>query len=290
MGNAKEIRTQIASVKSTQKITSAMEMVSVSKMRGAQNRMTASRPYANAMRQVISHMAQGQLEFKKHPVLTAREPKAVGYIVISSDRGLSGGLNGNLFKAVLQDIKAWDGQGASKVKVSLIGNKAIGFFKRLGVEVVAQTSGIGDNPSLSDLIGSVNVMAEAYRNGEIDRLFIVYNKFVNTMVQKPVVDQLLPLTALEESKFEKPRQWDYLYESDPKLLMKTLLIRYAESQVYQAMVENIASEQAARMVAMKAATDNATALIDELQLVYNKARQASITQELTEIVSGASAV
>ena len=288
MAGAKEIRNKIGSVKNTQKITGAMEMVAASKMRRAQERMSASRPYAETMRKVIGHIAQGNLEYK-HPYLIEREVKRVGYIVVSTDRGLCGGLNINLFKAALNDMKQWSAKGA-KVDLALIGNKASSFFERHGAKVQAHVAGLGDNPSVNDLIGSVKVMLKAYDNGEIDKLYLVYNKFVNTMVQQPRVDQLLPLPVTEDSKLAKQQPWDYLYEPDPKQLLDTLLIRYVESQVYQGVVENLASEQAARMVAMQAATDNAGNLINDLQLVYNKARQASITQELTEIVSGAAAV
>ena len=288
MAGAKEIRNKIGSVKNTQKITGAMEMVAASKMRRAQERMSASRPYAETMRKVIGHIAQGNLEYK-HPYLMEREVKRVGYIVVSTDRGLCGGLNINLFKAALNDMKQWSAKGA-KVDLALIGNEASSFFERHGAKVKAHVAGLGDNPSVNDLIGSVKVMLKAYDNGEIDRLYLVYNKFVNTMVQQPKVDQLLPLPVTEDSKLAKKHHWDYLYEPDPKQLLDTLLIRYVESQVYQGVVENLASEQAARMVAMQAATDNAGNLINDLQLVYNKARQASITQELTEIVSGAAAV
>ena len=288
MAGAKEIRNKIGSVKNTQKITSAMEIVAGSKMRRAQERMSASRPYAETMRKVIGHIAQGNLEYK-HPYLIEREVKRVGYIVVSTDRGLCGGLNINLFKAALNDMKQWSAKGA-KVDLALIGSKASNFFERHGAKVKAHVSGLGDNPSVNDLIGSVKVMLKAYDNGEIDRLYLVYNKFVNTMVQQPRVDQLLPLPVTEDSKLAKKHHWDYIYEPDPKQLLDTLLIRYVESQVYQGVVENLASEQAARMVAMQAATDNAGNLINDLQLVYNKARQASITQELTEIVSGAAAV
>jgi len=265
-----------------------MEMVAASKMRRAQERMSASRPYAETMRKVIGHIAQGNLEYK-HPYLIEREVKRVGYIVVSTDRGLCGGLNINLFKAALNDMKQWSAKGA-KVDLALIGNKASNFFERHGAKVKAHVAGLGDSPSVNDLIGSVKVMLKAYDNGEIDKLYLVYNKFVNTMVQQPRVDQLLPLPVTEDSKLAKKHHWDYLYEPDPKKLLDTLLVRYVESQVYQGVVENLASEQAARMVAMQAATDNAGNLINDLQLVYNKARQASITQELTEIVSGAAAV
>ena len=287
MAGAKEIRNKIGSVKNTQKITSAMQMVAASKMRRAQESMAASRPYAVTMRKVIGHIALGSLEYK-HPYLEEREVKRVGYIIISTDRGLCGGLNINLFKAALGSMKQWKEQGV-EASLALVGSKACGFFARYGGKVLAQASGFGDNPTVNDLIGSVRVMLQAYDNGEIDRLYLVNNKFVNTMVQQPTVDQLLPLPKSEDAKMAK-RHWDYLYEPDPKFLMDQLLSRYIESQVYQGVVENLASEQAARMVAMKAATDNADNLITDLQLVYNKARQASITQELTEIVSGAAAV
>ncbi|GAA5193818.1 F0F1 ATP synthase subunit gamma [Ferrimonas gelatinilytica] len=287
MSGAKEIRTKIASVKSTQKITSAMQMVAASKMRHAQERMNASRPYADSMRKVIGHIAQGSLEYK-HPYLEEREAKNVGYIVISTDRGLCGGLNINLFKQVVKGAAAWKAKGAN-VQFAAIGTKAAGFFQSYGGEVVAQASGFGDEPTLTDLIGSVKVMLDAYDEGKLDRLYLVYNQFVNTMKQDPVIDQLLPLP--KSDKQEAPHTWDYVYEPDsPKQLLDKLLVRYVESVVYQGVVENVASEQAARMVAMKAATDNAEGLVDDLQLVYNKARQAAITQELSEICAGAAAV
>ncbi|KPN78232.1 ATP F0F1 synthase subunit gamma [Shewanella sp. Sh95] len=286
MAGAKEIKTKIASVKNTQKITSAMEMVAASKMRRAQDRMAASRPYAENMRKVIGHVAQGSLEYK-HPYLEVREAKRVGYIVVATDRGLCGGLNVNLFKKVVADVKSWKEQGA-EFEFCPIGARSVQFFKSFGGHVSAHASGLGDAPKLADLIGTVRVMLDAYNEGKLDRLYVVFNKFVNTMTQTPVIEQLLPLPKSEED--EVAHRWDYIYEPDPKALLDTLLVRYVESQVYQGVVENIASEQAARMVAMKAATDNAGTLIDDLQLVYNKARQAAITQELSEIVSGASAV
>ncbi|MEJ6522158.1 F0F1 ATP synthase subunit gamma [Shewanella bicestrii] len=286
MAGAKEIKTKIASVKNTQKITSAMEMVAASKMRRAQERMAASRPYAESMRKVIGHVAQGSLEYK-HPYLEVREAKRVGYIVVATDRGLCGGLNVNLFKKVVSDVKSWKEQGA-EFEFCPIGARSVQFFKSFGGHVSAHASGLGDAPKLADLIGTVRVMLDAYNEGKLDRLYVVFNKFVNTMTQTPVIEQLLPLPKSEED--EVAHRWDYIYEPDPKALLDTLLVRYVESQVYQGVVENIASEQAARMVAMKAATDNAGTLIDDLQLVYNKARQAAITQELSEIVSGASAV
>lgn len=287
MASAKEIRTKIASVQSTQKITKAMEMVAASKMRKTQERMAASRPYAETMRKVIGHIALGNLEYK-HPYLEQRDIKRVGYLIISTDRGLCGGLNINLFKKTLNDMKGWSEKGVA-VEVALIGSKATGFFSSAGAKVVAQTNGLGDTPSLSDLIGPVKVMLQAYDEGRLDQLHVVYNKFVNTMSQVPTIDQLLPLPKPDENDIPS-HKWDYLYEPDPKPLLDTLLSRFIESQVYQGVVENLACEQAARMVAMKAATDNAGNLINDLKLVYNKARQASITQELSEIVSGAAAV
>ncbi|HAT40408.1 MAG TPA: F0F1 ATP synthase subunit gamma [Rheinheimera sp.] len=286
MAGAKEIKSKIGSINNTRKITSAMEKVAVSKMRRAQERVAHSRPYAEAMRKVIGNIANGTLEYR-HPFLTERDVKNVGYIVISTDRGLCGGLNSNEFKRVLQDMKTWTDKGAT-AQFAVIGNKATAFFKRFGGKVLAQQSGSGDTPRLADVIGSVRVMLNAYEQGKIDRLFVVYNKFVNTMKQEPVIEQLLPLPKAELSA--RTHSWDYIYEPDPKVILDKLLDRYIESQVYQGVVENAASEQAARMVAMKAATDNAGNLMDELKLVYNKARQAAITQELSEIVSGAAAV
>lgn len=286
MAGGKEIKTKIGSVKNTQKITSAMEMVAASKMRRAQDLMASSRPYAENIRNVIGHIARGQLEYR-HPYLEEREVKRVGYIVISTDRGLCGGLNINLFKSVLKDSAKWQEQGA-EVDLAVVGSKASTFFGTIGANIVAQKSGLGDTPSITDLIGSVKVMLDAYDNGEIDRLYVVCNKFVNTMTQQPTIDQLLPLPKSDDDAIS--HRWDYIYEPDAQALLDQLLVRYVESQVYQGVVENLASEQAARMVAMKAATDNAGDLIDDLQLIYNKARQASITQELGEIVAGAAAV
>ena len=286
MASGKEIRTQIKSVQNTQKITSAMEMVAASKMRKAQDRMTASRPYAEKMRQVIAHLAFAHTEYK-HPYLSDRDVKRIGYIIISSDRGLCGGLNNNLFKTTLIHMKEWQDKNID-VDLCTIGSKASGFFKRLG-KLRAQATHLGDAPALTDLIGTVKSMLDAYNDGEIDRLFIVSNEFVNTMTQEPRVDQLLPVTYAEEDA-ELKHHWDYIYEPDAKAVLDGLMVRYIESLVYQGVVENIACEMAARMIAMKAATDNAGDLIDSLQLVYNKARQAAITQEISEIVSGAAAV
>ena len=286
MSGAKEIKGKIGSIKNTQKITSAMEMVAASKMKKAQDRMASSRPYAQTMRKVIGHIANGSLEYR-HPYLEEREVKRVGYVVISSDRGLCGGLNSNEFKAVANDVKKYVEDGV-EVDFAAIGTKAVGFFNRFGGKVVAAKTGLGDAPSVTDVVGAVRVMLEAYNEGKIDRLFVVYNKFVNTMTQQPTIDQLLPLPKAENE--DMSHKWDYIYEPDPKVLLEKLLVRYVESQVYQGVVENAASEQAARMVAMKAATDNAGELIDGLQLVYNKARQAAITQEISEICAGSAAV
>ncbi|WP_233112983.1 F0F1 ATP synthase subunit gamma [Aggregatibacter actinomycetemcomitans] len=289
MAGAKEIKTKIASVQSTQKITKAMEMVATSKMRKTQDRMAASRPYSETIRNVISHVSKASIGYK-HPFLVEREVKNVGILVISTDRGMCGGLNVNLFKATLNQIKDWKAQNAATV-LGLIGSKGISFFRSLGFNVKGQLSGLGDNPALEELIGVTNAMFDAYRNGEIDAIYIAYNKFINTMSQKPVIQQLVPLPEMENDHLsERQQAWDYIYEPDPKVLLDSLLVRYLESQVYQAVVDNLASEQAARMVAMKAATDNAGNLINDLRLVYNKARQASITNELNEIVAGAAAI
>ena len=287
MAGAKEIRSKIASVQNTQKITKAMEMVAASKMRKAQDRMAASRPYAETIRSVIGHIALGNLEYK-HPYLEEREVKRVGYLVVSTDRGLCGGLNINLFKKLIVEMKDWSDKGV-QIDLALIGSKAASFFASVGGNVVAQVNGMGDEPSLADLIGSVKVMLQAYDEGRLDKLYIVTNRFVNTMSQVPTIVQVLPLPPSDDENLKK-KTWDYLYEPDPKALLDSLLRRYIEALVYQGVVENLASEQAARMVAMKAATDNGGNMIKELNLVYNKARQASITQELTEIVSGAAAV
>jgi F-type H+-transporting ATPase subunit gamma len=286
MAGGKEIKSKIGSINNTRKITSAMEKVAVSKMRKAQDRVAATRPYAEGMRKVIGNLANGSLEYR-HPYLADREVKRVGYIVISTDRGLCGGLNTNEFKKVALELKSWKDKGVD-AQFAVIGNKATAFFKRFGGKVVAQQAGSGDVPRLADVIGSVQVMLNAFNEGRIDRLFLVYNQFINTMKQEPVIDQLLPLPKADIE--QKAHNWDYLYEPDPKPILDMLLDRFVESQVYQGVVENSASEHAARMVAMKAATDNAGNLMDDLKLVYNKARQAAITQELSEIVAGAAAV
>jgi len=287
MAGAKEIRGKIKSVQNTAKITKAMEMVAASKMRRAQDRMYASRPYASKIRSVLAHLAQAHSEYK-HPYLQTREDvKRVGYIIISTDRGLCGGLNTNMFKAVVGEMMQWDEKGV-EVDVCAIGKKAVGFFSRFKCRLVAELSNIGDKPMLEDLIGSVKVMLDAYDNGEIDRLYLVNNEFVNTMTQTPSIQQIIPVSGEHDAELE--HHWDYIYEPDSKPVIDALMLRFIESQVYQGVVENIASEMSARMIAMKAATDNAGELIKELQTIYNKARQAAITQEISEIVSGAAAV
>lgn len=289
MAVGKEIRSQIGSIKNTQKITSAMQMVAASKMRRAQDRMAATQPYATQIRKVVSHISDASPEYC-HVYMQEREVKRVGYIVVSTDRGLCGGLNINLFKAVDASIKEWRTKGA-EIDICAIGNKAAGFFRRFGSSLVAVKTGLGDAPKASELIGSVKVMLDAYEEGRIDRLYVVYNEFINTMTQEPKVRQVLPLVSLaEEKENTKSVTWDYIYEPAPKKLLDSFLIRYIESQVYQAVVENLACEQSARMIAMKSATDNAGEFIDELELVYNKARQAAITQEIAEIVGGAAAI
>jgi len=286
MPGTKEIRNKIASVKSTQKITKAMQMVATSKMRRAQERMKLARPYAEKMRKVIGHLNEANPDFR-HPFLVSRDTKAVGIIVISTDRGLAGGLNANLFKQVLLQMREWAGKNA-QVSLAIVGTKGIGFFRRLGTPLLGTVSGLGDRPHIKDLIGTIKVMLDAYREGRIDRLYLANAKFVNTMTQQPSIQQLLPIEAVDNEGL--PEHWDYIYEPDAVSILEGLLMRYIESQVYQGVVENIASEMAARMVAMGAATDNAGKLIHELQLIYNKARQAAITTELSEIVGGAAAV
>jgi F-type H+-transporting ATPase subunit gamma len=287
MASGKEIRSKISSVKNTQKITRAMEMVAASKMRKAQDRMAATRPYADNIRRVIGHLAHAHPEYS-HSFMNEREVKRVGIILISTDRGLCGGLNTNLFKSGVTAMKEWSGKGV-EVELCSIGSKGLNFFKRMGGNIVSEISQLGDTPRLEDIIGTVKVMLDKFENGEIDKLFIVSSEFVNTMTQKPMVEQLLPIQAKELDESLK-HHWDYIYEPEAKEVLDQLLMRYVESLVYQGVVENIACEQAARMVAMKAASDNAGNLIGELQLAYNKARQAAITQELSEIVAGAAAV
>ncbi len=286
MAAGKEIRTKISSIQSTQKITSAMEMVAASKMRRAQERMQVGKPYARRMRSVVGHLANANPEHR-HLFMLEREVKRVGYIVISTDRGLCGGLNINLFKAMIRSMKDWDDAGV-EIDMCLIGAKAAAFFGSYGGNIVAATRDIGEEPVLADLIGSIKTMLDAFSEGRVDKLYLVSNEFVNTMTQSPSVEQLLPLVA-EESE-EMQHHWDYIYEPDARELLEGLLKRYIESLVYQSVVENGACEQAARMLAMKNATDNAGDMIDDLQLIYNKARQSAITQELSEIVSGAAAI
>jgi len=291
MAGAKEIRTQIGSIKNTQKITRAMEMVAAAKMRKAQDRMHASRPYAEKMRTVIGHLAMAHPQVK-HPFMVRRDVKSVGYIIVSSDRGLCGGLNNNLFRRLVKDVEKLHDEDVD-VRYCLVGSKAVAFFSRVGGQVMAQATQIGESAHMEDLVGTVKVMLDAYVDGEVDEIRIAYNRFVNTMTQEPIVEQLVPLPEAEEDEEEAAKlrtHWDYIYEPDADVVLQDLLARYVESLAYQAVVENGACEQSARMVAMKAASDNAGSLIDELELVYNKARQAAITQEISEIVSGAAAV
>ena len=287
MAGGREIKTKIKSVQNTRKVTRALEMVSASKIRKAQERMKASRPYARAMKQVIGHLAQANSEFQ-HPYLVERaNTKRVGYIIVSSDRGLAGGLNNNLFRKVLGEIRTWQEQGV-EVDVVTIGQKASVYFRRIKVEMLASATHLGDQPRLDQLVGVIKVMLDSYNAGSLDRVFLSYNEFVNTMTQHVAFDQLLPLPA-PETQVAK-HDWDYLYEPDAETVLEHVLTRYVESLVYQAVLENVASEHAARMVAMKSASDNANKLIETLQLIYNQARQAAITQEISEIVGGAAAV
>ena len=286
MAGAKEIRTKIKSVKSTQKITKAMEKVAASKLRRTQSRMAAARPYADKIRDVIANLFKANPEYR-HPFLVSREVKRVGYIVVTTDRGLCGGLNVNTFRRLLPELRQWADQGV-EVDLCLIGAKGVQFFRRLKVNVVAATTHLGENPYVSSLIGAMTVMLDAYKAGSIDRLFLVHNVFINTMSQKPEIRTLLPAEAPNPQPL--PKHWDYLYEPGAAELLGDVLTRYIETQVYRAAVENVAGEMAAKMVAMKAATDNAGKLIGKLQLEYNKARQAGITREISEIVGGAAAV
>jgi len=286
MAGAKEIRTKIKSVQNTAKITKAMEMVAASKMRRAQERMQATRPYAEKIKSVIGHVGSAHPEYK-HPFLIERPFKKVGLIVVSSDRGLCGGLNINLFKKALNVITEWDGQKIEFEAVT-IGGKGLGFFKRLGAKISAEVSHLGDRPEITDIIGSVQVLLKGYEDGEIDAIYLISNDFVNTMTQTPTLQQLVPVVASQDEELK--HHWDYIYEPGAKEVLDHLLDRYIESLVYSAVIENIACEMAARMVAMKSATDNAGDLIKELQLIYNKERQAAITQEISEIVGGAAAV
>lgn len=290
MAAGKEIRTKINSVESTRKITKAMEMVAASKMRKAQERMKAARPYAEKIARVATHLAYAHTEYK-HPFVVARESvKRVGLIVISSDKGLCGGLNTNVFRMMVAEMKQWEAAGVG-IDVTAIGNRGLGFVQRIGANVVSQVTGLGDTPHLDKLIGPIKVMLDAYLEGRIDALYIVYNRFINTMKQEPTLTQLLPLAQMESTEEASLKtHWDYIYEPDAKPVVDAMLLRYIESLVYQGLAENNACEQSARMVAMKAASDNAKDVIGELKLIYNKTRQAAITKELSEIVSGAAAV
>ncbi len=288
MAGEKEIRSKIASVKNMQKITGAMEKVAASKIRKAQLQMEASRPYAERIRRVIGHLAHANPDYK-HPYLTEREVKRVGFIVISTDRGLCGGLNVNMFKRMIAEIAKWKDENV-EVDLVLVGAKAVAFFRRMGGSVLGTATHLGDKPSVNDLLGSIKVMLDAYEEGKIDRLFLVHNEFISALSQKPEVTTLLPVTEIDLGDESLQDHWDYIYEPDAGELLEDVLMRYIESQVYRGAVENFACEMAAKMVAMKSATDNAGEIIDNLQLQYNKARQAAITQEISEIVGGAAAV
>jgi len=287
MAGGREIVTKIRSVENTMKVTSALEMVSASKIRKSQDLMRRSRPYAKMMHRVIGHLGKANPEYR-HP-FTIKHPdvKKVGYIVVSTDRGLCGGLNNNLFKKMLADIAEWQEKGA-EVSLVTLGKKAMAYFKNIKIEVTAAASDLGEKPQIEDLIGSIRPMLEEYRDQKVDRVYLVHNDFINTMVQEPVIEQLLPLPPTDDQEIRDI--WDYIYEPDAETLLNSVMVRYIEALVYQGVLENLASEHAARMIAMKNATDNAGDLIDELSLIYNKARQAAITQEISEIVSGAAAV
>ena len=288
MASGKEIRNKIKSVESTRKITKAMEMVAASKMRKAQDRMRAMRPYGEKIRRMAGNLSHALTDYE-HPFLEKREEiDAVGLIVVTSDKGLCGGLNTNVLRLALYRMKEWDGEG-KKLKVTAIGNKGFGFMGRAGAEIVSHLTGLGDEPRLEKLIGPVKVQIDAFMNGEVDVVYLAYTRFINTMRQEPMIEQLLPLTG-EQVGGTIHNHWDYIYEPSAKPVIDDLLLRYVEVLLYQAIAENMASEQSARMVAMKSASDNAKHVIDELRLAYNKARQAAITTELTEIVSGAAAV
>jgi F-type H+-transporting ATPase subunit gamma len=286
MPSGKEIRNKIKSVENTRKITKAMEMVAASKMRKAQERMRAARPYGEKIRRVAANLSHALTEYR-HPFLTRREIKRAGLIVITSDKGLCGGLNSNVLRQVLIRMKEWDTTGV-KLSVTCVGNKGLGFMQRAGANIVSQVVGLGDTPRLEKLIGPVKVLLDAFIAGELDAVYIANTRFINTMKQEPSIEQLLPLSGEEVGA--SPSRWDYVYEPDAKTVIDNLLVRYVEALIYQAVAENMASEQSARMVAMKSASDNAKNVIGELKLVYNKARQAAITKELSEIVGGAAAV
>lgn len=291
MASLKEIRAKVTSIKSTQKITRAMQMVAASKMRRAQDRMSLGRPYADGIKRVISNLVKAQSDYK-HPYMVSRPVSRVGFVVVTSDRGLAGGLNINLFKQLIKKVKSYQEQSV-EVEFAVIGTKGVGFFRSFGGKVTSVVTDYGDSPSLEKISSPVQVMLDDYQQGKLDKIYLVYNQFVNAMTQKPTVEQLVPLAEGEfddEVAMSFSHSWDYIYEPDTKTLIDGLLVRYIESIVYQSVIENIASEQSARMVAMKAATDNAGNLIKELQLVYNKLRQAAITREISEIVGGAAAV
>jgi F-type H+-transporting ATPase subunit gamma len=291
MAGSREIRTKIKSVQNTRKITKAMEMVAASKMRKAQERMRHARPYGEKIRQIVAHLAHANSEFR-HPFLEKREGvKDVGIIVVTSDKGLCGGLNTNVLRLMVAKVKEFQGEGG-KVQLTALGNKGFGFMQRLGGNVVSHLTGIGDVPHLDKMVGPVKVQVDAYMEGKIGALYVIYTRFINTMKQEPVVEQLLPLPAdrVKGDESAARKNWDYLYEPDAKAVLEQLLKRYLEQIIYQSVAENIASEQSARMVAMKSASDNASSVIDDLTLVYNKSRQAAITKELSEIVGGAAAV
>ncbi len=289
MPGSKEIRTKIKSVQNTRKITKAMEMVAASKMRKAQERMRAARPYSEKIRRLAANLSQAYVTEYRHPfLLKTTSSKRVGLIVITTDKGLCGGLNTNILRQSLNMIRQWEKDGATDIRVTCIGNKGLGFMQRLGAKVASHATQLGDTPHLEKLIGPIKVMVDAFQNGELDAIHLAYTQFVNTMRQEPVIEQLLPLTG--ERLGTPEGHWDYLYEPDARVVIDDLLIRYVEGLIYQAVAENMASEQSARMVAMKAATDNAGSVIKELQLIYNKARQAAITKEISEIVGGAAAI
>lgn len=289
MASGKEIRNKIKSVQNTKKITKAMEMVAASKMRKAQDRMRAARPYAEKIRRLAANLSAANITDYKHPFLVKKDDvKRVGLIVVTTDKGLCGGLNTNTLRVALNSLKDWESKGVTEIRVTAIGNKGLGFMQRLGAKVVSHVTQLGDTPHLEKLIGPVKVMIDAFQNGELDEVYLVYSRFINTMKQEPQLEQLLPLTG--ERLGTPEGNWDYLYEPDAQVVIDELLVRYVEALVYQGVAENMASEQSARMVAMKAASDNAGNVIGELQLVYNKTRQAAITKELSEIVGGAAAV
>ncbi|MCL4759463.1 MAG: F0F1 ATP synthase subunit gamma [Rhodocyclaceae bacterium] len=289
MASGKEIRTKIKSVQNTRKITKAMEMVAASKMRKAQERMRSARPYAEKIRRLAANLSQANVTDYKHPFLVRKdEIRRVGLILVTTDKGLCGGLNTNIQRIALTAMKEWETSGVTEIRACCIGNKGLGFMQRMGARVASQVTQLGDTPHLEKMIGPVKIMLDAFQNGELDAVYIAYTRFINTMKQEPVLEQLLPLTG---EKLGTPEtSWDYLYEPDPQVVIDEMLVRYVEALVYQAVAENMASEQSARMVAMKAASDNAKNVIGELQLVYNKTRQAAITKELSEIVGGAAAV